>query len=315
MLKGRAMKHQLGKIEKVDLRKVWNHEALDFTKWLAESDNLMMLGQEIGVSLELIETESMVGQFHADIFAQEVGTGRKVVIENQLEDTNHDHLGKIITYASGKGAEIVVWIVKRARDEHRQAIEWLNRHTDSAFAFFLIEVELWSINGSDPAVRFNCVERPNEWAKSMKGFEGLSDTKKLQLEYWQTYREQARGYAPFSSKLNTQKPAPQHWTNVHIGSSEYLLELDALVQKKCVSVGLYINENKEIYEHLCQNLSLFEDRIGCKGELFDAKKASGVRFYRRNCDIKAHRNCWPEYIKWQLDTALAICQIVEEIEL
>lgn len=116
-------KYNLGQIKRVDLRDVWRHEAHDFTKWLSEEPNLALLGSEIGIELELIETESSVGSFNVDIYAQESGTGRKVVIENQLEDTNHDHLGKVITYAAGKGAEVVVWVVARARDEHRQAIE------------------------------------------------------------------------------------------------------------------------------------------------------------------------------------------------
>ena len=116
----------------------------------------------------LEETESAVGSFNVDIFAaEEGGTGRKIIIENQLEETNHDHLGKIITYASGKGAEVVIWIVKRARDEHKQAVEWLNQHTDKNIGFFLLEIELWKINDSLPAPKFNVVERPNDWAKTM----------------------------------------------------------------------------------------------------------------------------------------------------
>ena len=99
------------------------------------------MSSTVGIELELIETESSVGSFNVDIYAQEAGTGRRVIIENQLEDTNHDHLGKIITYAAGKDAQAVIWIVRRARDEHRQAIEWLNAHTDDDVAFFLVEIE------------------------------------------------------------------------------------------------------------------------------------------------------------------------------
>ena len=122
---------QLGKMQRItDLRSVWPHEALDFTKWLAEENNLSLLSEAIGVDIILEERESSVGNFNVDIFASENGTNRKIIIENQLEDTNHDHLGKLITYASGKDAEIIIWIVKRARDEHKQAIEWLNQHTD-----------------------------------------------------------------------------------------------------------------------------------------------------------------------------------------
>ena len=118
---------ELGKMKRIhDLRTVWPHEANDFTKWLAEDANLEELGNAVGIDIDLEERESSVGSFSVDLYATESGSGRKIIIENQLEDTNHDHLGKLITYASGKGAEVVIWIVKRARDEHRQAIEWLN---------------------------------------------------------------------------------------------------------------------------------------------------------------------------------------------
>ena len=141
---------KLGKMIRItDLRSVWPHEANDFTKWLAQEENLALLGDAIDIELELEERESSVGSFNVDIFAKEVGTNRRVIIENQLEDTNHDHLGKLITNASGKGAEVIVWVVKRARDEHRQAIEWLNQHTDSKIGFFLLEIELWEIGDSD----------------------------------------------------------------------------------------------------------------------------------------------------------------------
>lgn len=121
----------LGKLKEVkNLRKVWSHEALDFTPWLAEEDNLALLADAVGLEITIDETESGVGNFNVDIYATETGTDRKIIIENQLEDTNHDHLGKLITYASGKSAEIVIWVVKRAREEHCSAIEWLNNHTD-----------------------------------------------------------------------------------------------------------------------------------------------------------------------------------------
>ena len=131
------MSYNLGKMKRVnDLRSVWPHEANDFTKWLAQEANLAELGNNIGIDIDLEERESSVGSFSVDLYAVERGTGRKIIIENQLEETNHDHLGKLITYASGKGAEVIVWIVKRARDEHRQAIEWLNQHTDSNHSVF-----------------------------------------------------------------------------------------------------------------------------------------------------------------------------------
>ncbi len=134
---------QLGKLEKIDdLRKIWPHEALDFTPWLADEENLALLCDAVRIDMTVDETESSVGSFNVDILATETDTGRKIVIENQLEDTNHDHLGKTITYAAGKNANIIIWIVKRAREEHRLAVEWLNSHTDDYIGFFLLEIEL-----------------------------------------------------------------------------------------------------------------------------------------------------------------------------
>ena len=113
----------LGKMEQIsDLRAIWPHEAYDFSKWLSKEENLAMLSDSIGIDVVLEELESPVGDFSVDLYAYEEGTNRRIVIENQLEDTNHDHLGKIITYASGKGAEVVIWIVKRARDEHKHRV-------------------------------------------------------------------------------------------------------------------------------------------------------------------------------------------------
>ena len=157
---------ELGKLSVVsDLRKAWPHEAHDFTPWLAS--NIDVLGDEIGIDISIEETESAVGSFNVDIFATDADTGKRIIIENQLEDTDHDHLGKLITYASGKSAALVIWIVKRAREEHRAAIEWLNAHTDEDVGFILCEIKLYSIDNSVIAPKFEIVEQPNNWAKEM----------------------------------------------------------------------------------------------------------------------------------------------------
>ncbi len=168
----------LGKLEEIkDLRSVWKHEAQDFTPWL--SRNIDELSAEIGIDIEVEETESNVGDFSVDIFARDADTGRRIIIENQLEDTDHDHLGKLITYASGKDADLVIWIVKHAREEHRSAIEWLNNHTDDEIGFILCELKLYRINNSEPAPKFIVIERPNDWAKEMKRTSNSSPRTKL----------------------------------------------------------------------------------------------------------------------------------------
>ena len=152
--------------EITDLREVWPHEAHDFTPWLAK--NIGVLSDTVGIDISIEETESSVGDFNVDIFATDADTGRRVSIENQLEETDHDHLGKLITYASGKAADLVIWLVRKARPEHRAAIEWLNNHTDEGVGFILCEIKLYRIGNSAPAPKFEIIEQPNDWVKEMK---------------------------------------------------------------------------------------------------------------------------------------------------
>lgn len=166
-----------------DLRKVWPHEALDFTPWLAKDENIAILANEIGMEIAVDGTESAVGDFSVDIIATDIATGQKVIIENQLEDTNHDHLGKLITYAAGKDAQTIIWVVKHAREEHRAAIEWLNNHTDDDIGFFLCEIHLYKVGSSNPAVKFSVIEKPNDWIKSVKR---ISSRQKASSSAWIT---------------------------------------------------------------------------------------------------------------------------------
>ena len=180
----------LSRLEEIkDLRTVWPHEALDFTPWLSQDDNISLLADAVEMDITVDETESSVGDFNVDIFASETGTDRKIIIENQLEDTNHDHLGKLITYASGKSADVVIWVVKHAREEHKAAIEWLNNHTDDNVGFFLCEIKLYRIGSSEPAVKFEVVERPNDWTKEVRKSESVNETQQSRYDYWVAFED------------------------------------------------------------------------------------------------------------------------------
>ena len=309
------MKYNLDKLKKVELRDVWPHEALDFTRWLSEESNLAILSSAVGIELELIETESSVGSFNVDIYAQEAGTGRKVIIENQLEDTNHDHFGKIITYAAGKDAQAVIWIVHHARDEHRQAIEWLNAHTDDDVAFFLVEIELWSIGDSHPAPRFNVVEQPNEWARAVKASEGLSETDKIKLAYWTRYREVAEATPEFMKEFSPRKPAKNHWSTLSCESSAYHMALLIDTQGGRTGVEFYVPDDKEIGHRAIANVAIFEQRLGLKAKVFDATKASGIRLYKTGRAVRTQQDKWDDFIKEQLGWALEMKKIIRELEL
>ncbi|OYP70639.1 hypothetical protein CIK92_09140 [Prevotella sp. P4-67] len=255
---------QLGKLEKIeDLRSIWKHEAKDFTPWLAEEENLSMLSEAIGIDIVLEEQESNVGEFSVDVFASEESTGRKIIIENQLEDTNHDQLGKIITYASGKDAEVIIWIVKRARDEHKQAIEWLNNHTDDQCAFFLIEIELWRIGKSEPAVKFNIVERPNDWAKSMKKSSSLTQGGAQKLDFWQQFIEYNQANNGIYAKS---RPTSDAWIGKSIKGIP-ATNVNLVITKDNCRIEAYINsgnqeKNKSIFDALITQKDAIEQEYG-----------------------------------------------------
>lgn len=308
------MESALGTLEKItDLRTIWKHEAQDFSLWLSQEENLSILSRAIGIDVVLEERESSVGDFNVDIFASEEGTNRKIIIENQLEDTNHDHLGKIITYASGKNAEVIIWIVKRARDEHKQAIEWLNQHTDNNIGFFLIEIELWKINNSLPAPKFNVVERPNDWAKTIKISEGLSDTQKLKLEYWQKFNEYADSDAVFSREFSIRKPQPCHWYDLSIGSSSYHIGLTVNTQKKRIGAEIYFSKSKDLYKKFMDKKDVIERWTGQEVQGIEAEQDCRIVVFR-NGDIKETKH-WENEIKWMFEMALKFKKAVKEIDI
>ncbi len=305
---------KLGKIEKIsDLRTIWKHEAYNFSKWLAEEENLQFLSESIGIDLVLDEVESSVGSFNVDILATEEGSGRKVIIENQLEDTNHDHLGKIVTYASGKDAKVIIWIVKRARDEHRQAVEWLNQHTDEEIGFFLLEIELWRIGNSDPAPKFNVVVQPNAWAKAEKKKEGLSDVKKLQLEYWQAFCKHAFQDSNFASNFSERKSNPQHWYDLSVGNSSCHICLSVDTQKKKINVDIYIPDDKLLYEKFESQKEAIEKELGSRliWRNNSNKKSSRI-LIETNGDIQATPEKWKDLFEWQMNKAMQFREIVKK---
>lgn len=279
------MKKSLSKLNKVELREVWEHEALDFTNWLAQQENLDALSEEIGVDIKLIKTEANVGKFSVDILAEEEASGRKIIIENQLEDTNHDHLGKIITYASGYDAEIIIWIVRDVRDEHQKAIDWLNEHTDENIGFFLIKIELWQIEGSNPAPKFEIIVSPNEWAKAIKTSPSngeLTNTKLQQLEFWNKFKSYVRKN---DTIIRLQTPRPQHYYDVTIGSSDGHVGLTINTRENLIGCEVYISRNKELFNFLRERKAEIEKEIGETAEWVDAAVASRIIIKKEVADV------------------------------
>ncbi len=269
----------LAKLKKVELREAWKHEAIDFTRWLAEEPNLRLLADEIGFDIKLVQIEAAVGNFNVDILAEEENTGRKIIIENQLEITNHDHLGKLITYASGYDAGVIVWVVKDVREEHRQAIDWLNEHTDEDIEFYLVKIEVWQIEDSPLAPKFEIISKPNDWAKAVKESVGrgeVTETKLKQLEFWNMLRDYAKEQ---NARIRFQKAYPQHWTNISMGSSDAHMAFTIRSKENLFGVEVYISDNKELFAYLHQNKDAIEQELGEQLEWMELpeKKASRIR--------------------------------------
>ena len=304
---------KLGKIKRItDIRSVWHHEEKDFSKWLAQDENLKQLSDAIGIDIVLEERESSVGNFSVDLYALEEGTERRIIIENQLEDTNHAHLGKLITYASGKGAEVIIWVVKRARDEHRQAIEWLNQNTGVNIGFFLVEIELWQIDDSAIAPKFNVVERPNDWAKQMKNVDSLSETKQLQLHFWQQLSEFIKSNSSFSKEFSPRKAQPQHWYDLSVGSSSYHIGLTVNTQKNLLGAEIYIPDDKEKFAVLKKHAQEIENLIGEKVEWREATKATRI-ITLHSCDISKEEQ-WDSAFNWLMNKAVEFKRVVKEFD-
>ena len=155
---------RFGRLEPVQLRKYWKDEARDFTPWLAREENLTLLGDAVGMSLELVAVEQYVGPFRADIIAKDDDV--EVILENQLDATDHKHLGQLLVYAANRGSGVMVWIARQVTDEYRKVIDWLNDKSD--VSFFALEVELWRIGDSPVAPKFNVVCEPNEFARVVR---------------------------------------------------------------------------------------------------------------------------------------------------
>ena len=310
------MTMNLGRLVKVDLRSVWSSESSDFTPWLARAENLAVLGETVGIDLELEAQEKDVGPFRADILCKDLGTESWVLIENQLERTDHTHLGQLLVYASGLKAVTIVWVAQRFTEEHRATLDWLNAITDDQFRFFGLEVELWRIGQSEPAPKFNVVSKPNDWSRQVSQAAHrietgeLSDVKRTQLEFWTGFMKHlaARG-----SRIRPVAPRPQHWAPFSIGRTGFRLDAMALVRDRGMAVNLVLTDEKAKphFHLLAQDRALVETEIGMplQWRELPSNKESHVYTGAHPADYAA-RDRWPEYYDWLADKAEAYVRVL-----
>lgn len=284
---------ELGKLTRVELRDYWKDEARDFTPWLAKESNLELLSKELKMELEFEGREVPVGPYKADIVAKEIGRNVRVIIENQLDKTNHDHLGKILTYASGLDARILIWISPEFTEEHRGVLDFLNESVNPNLQIFGIEIRLWQIGNSMPAPQFLVVSRPNEYTESV----GLTETEALYLKFWQGFRDYLESQNTF---LPLTKPYPQNWYTFSIGRSECSLAPTITKQKKRMGCELYIGGvgAGKLFLAIEQRKEEVEDALGeIDWQELPDKQDCRIVQYEYGIEV-SDENKWPSFFKW-----------------
>lgn len=295
---------KLSRITKINPREIWRHEAIDFTQWLAKEENISLLCEELELNLENVKPEASAGRYNVDIVADDIDSKRKVIIENQLESTDHKHLGQLLTYASAYDASIIIWVVTDYTEEHRQAIDWFNRNISESISFFLVKIEVYKIGESDAAPKFNIICEPNNWGKTVKSSEAgniVSDLKLLQKEFWDGLKQYAQEN---NSTVNFGRtPKPQHWYTISIGTSRCHVALTMNTQKGYVGCEVYIRNDKVLFDKFHKNQEKIEKEIGEQLEWMELPDATASRILLTYNGNPKDRSRWEEYFKWCNTTA------------
>lgn len=310
-------KLHLGRLTRSDLRSIWANESSDFTPWLAQPDNIALLGEALGLQLEVEARERPVGPFRADILCRDVETDHWVLVENQLERTDHGHLGQLLTYASGLEAVTIVWIAGRFIEEHRSTLDWLNRITNESVRFFGLEVELWQIGHSAAAPKFNIVCKPNNWshaiAQAARALDDgeLSETRIMQRDYWAALNGVLDAVdGPVSG---SKTPRPRAWISYPIGRSRFRLAA-VMVRAKCqVRAELYIGgSDAKTYFHLLHaQKDAIERELGStlEWEELPEKQACRVAAYLDDAEVEDSAD-WPRQQRWLAERLNAMHRVL-----
>ncbi len=302
---------EFGKLKRLDLKEIWKKEAHDFTPWLAE--NMEALGKELGMELELEKREASVGDFSLDLLAKNLGTGDYVVIENQLTQTDHDHLGKLLTYAAGFDASTVIWLADSIRDEHRQTLEWLNQRTDSKTQFFAVVVEVFKIDDSKPVYNFRPIVFPNEWQKTKRqqSVGAISPKGEAYRTFFQKFIDDLREKYNFT---NARAGQPQNFYEFTSGISG-IRYVASFAHGNRVRAEIYIDKgdneiNKDIYDSLKAEETVIEEELGeeLSWERLDNRRASRIAIYRDG-SIDASESELEEIHKWLIEILLELKRV------
>lgn len=292
-------KIELGHLSTVKLRDAWPDETQHFTPWLAAPENLALLGETLNIELEPGSTEESVGDFSADIVCTESSSGATVLIENQLEQTNHVHIGQVLTYAAGLDAVTVVWIAKAFREEHRAALDWFNQITNDRYRFFGVEIGLVKIGNSDPAPTFTVVAKPNDWSRVVRRRAASnlanSDLNHLHYQFW---NELCSHVKENNIDIRLGHPNSDNWIGGRIGLHGAWLNAVRLQRPKSLRVKVHFRDQQ--FSSAClaaldAHKTEIESELGLQLIWDDARISITTPKDPRDQDD------WPSQIEWFAD--------------
>ena len=281
----------------VDLSKAWEAER-HFTPWLAQEENLKFLGEALGIELKLEGQEVNVGDFRADILCKNTEDDSTVIIENQVEATDHKHVGQLLTYAAGLDASTVIWIAKTFRRDHRMMLDWQNQITDEGYRFFGVEVKVWQIEDSAYAAQFNVVASPNDWRGGASRHTSLSETEQQQKKYWTGLQDYIAGNG---NPVNFRTPGKRAFHTFSIGKAGFSLMTWLLPATRRIGIRLVMrDDNAEAYFHLLEEQR--EEIHDVFGETLEWDELPG----HKSCRISLHEedadlldeSDWPRQYEW-----------------
>lgn len=294
----------LGNLQRPDLRTVWKHEANDFTPWSFQ--HLDQIGAVLGLELEPVCCEQPIGDFSADIVARDLNRNKEVIIENQLEETDHSHLGQLITYAAGREAGVVIWISSKIREEHRQALDWLNRGDGASTEYFGLVVELLQIDGSQPAVNFRVVTSPNNWSRRTVRASSVSGKSALYQQFFQQLLDELREKHRFT---NARVGQPQSWYTFSTGTRGFQYSF-SFASGGRIRAELYIDFgqlelNMAAFNALLAKKQALEAAFGepLEWDPIEGKRACRIATYRQGA-IEDSTALLEEYHQWAVDRLL-----------
>jgi Domain of unknown function (DUF4268) len=306
----------LSTLTRVPLREAWKHEAGEFTPWLAQPENLERLADELGLNeLSCVATEHRIGDFKLDMLCND-GVDQ-IIVENQLEETDHKHLGQLISYAAGVEAKKVIWIAESFRPEHMAALHFLNENTTEDLTFFGVQIELWRIGDSALAPKFEIIVKPDNWSKSSreeaKAITDGSPARQLRLRFWRALHAKLSLAAP---QIRMHTPTARRYMNSSSLRTNAHLGVAVNMRDERIYVELYLggDEAKARFAGLLKLRKQIESQLGFElewMELADAK-ASRLAIFKEDSSIE-DEDRWDEYLDWAVKQLIKMDHVLRPI--